>query len=48
MTKRASVHRLRDISKQRSIRRPLLAQPELGLTEAQDDPLPNEEWPIGK
>jgi hypothetical protein len=45
MTKRVSVDRLRDISKQRSIRRPLL---ELRLTEARGDPLPNEEWPIGK
>ena len=46
MTRRVSVERLRDISKQRSIRRPLLVQPELRLVE--DEPMPPVEWPIGK
>ena len=46
MTKRVSVDRLRDISKQRSIRRPLLGKPEPRLVE--DQPKFPVEWPIGK
>jgi len=52
VTKYGSLNRLRDISKQRSIRRPLLVQPDLRLVE-DDEPKDNqpkprdEEWPIG-
>jgi hypothetical protein len=44
--KRPSVERLRDISKQRSIRRPLLGEPEIRLVESERDPLGKVEWPI--
>jgi hypothetical protein len=46
MTKRVSVERLRDISKQRSIRRPLAMQPEIRLVENEAEA--KAEWPIGK
>jgi hypothetical protein len=46
MSKRVSVDRLRDISKQRSIRRPLAIQPEIGPVE--EGAAPKLEWPIGK
>jgi hypothetical protein len=46
MTKRVSVDRLRDISKQRSIRRPLSMQPEIRLVDDEVEAKP--EWPIGK
>jgi hypothetical protein len=46
MKKRVCVERLRDISKQRSIRRPLLAEPEIRRVESEGDPLAKVEWPI--
>jgi hypothetical protein len=48
VSKRASLDRLRDISKQRSIRRPLQVEPQIRLVEREEYELvpPKIEWPI--
>ena len=47
MTKRSSLDRLRDISKQRSIRRPILVPlPIEGVDDSLDAPKTKVEWPV--
>ena len=47
MSKRAPLNRLSDISKQRSIRRPILVPlPIEGVADAGDKPKTKIEWPI--
>jgi hypothetical protein len=52
MTKGASLDRLRDISKQRSIRKPLVVDGDLGPPSVSEQPTPTIsnfiEWPIGR
>ena len=45
MSRRASLHRLRDISKQRSIRRLLSEETPIALESIQEAPVPRVEWP---
>jgi hypothetical protein len=47
MSKRVSLDRLRDISKQRWIRKPLAGAPQWHLPENQEEPsLERAEWPL--
>lgn len=47
MTRRASLHRLKDISKQRSIRRPILVPlPIEGVEDGPDVSRTRVEWPV--